>query len=72
MVFSTTYLQLNQPDSALIYAKEENIMVFRVTLSNIWLIYGIRWEVFILRKAWIRLALSYYKRSLDYAIAKET
>ena len=70
MVLATTYLQLNQLDSALIYAKEGehygiqgNIIKY---LANIWYSMG---GIYI-KKGLDSLALSYYKRSLDYAIAE--
>ncbi len=68
MVLATTYLQLNQPDSALLYAKEGERYGIEggITkyLANIWYAMG---GIYI-KKGLDSLALSYYKRSLDYAI----
>ena len=69
MVLATTYFTVEPTDSALIYAKGEhygiqgNIIKY---LANIWYSMG---GIYI-KKGLDSLALSYYKRSLDYAIAE--
>lgn len=68
MVLATTYVQLNQPDSALIYAVEgERYGVMGgITkyLANIWYAMGGIYT----KKGLDSLALSYYQRSLSYAL----
>ena len=68
MVLATNYLMLNQPDSALIYAKEGEQYGTQggITkyLAYIWSVMGdIYWQ-----KGFDSLALSYYHRSLQNAI----
>jgi two-component system, NtrC family, sensor kinase len=70
MVLATNYLMLNQPDSALIYAKEGEDFGTHggITkyLSYIWSVMG---DIYRL-KGIDSLALSYYHKSLQYAMAE--
>jgi signal transduction histidine kinase len=68
MVLGVNYLQLNQPDSALLYAKEGEVWGIRGNipkyLSNIYSVMGdIYWQ-----KRLDSLALTYYHKALGYAI----
>ena len=68
MLLATNYMQLNQPDSALFYAKEGEVYGIRggisKYLSNIYSAIGdIYWQ-----KRLDTMALRYYHKSLQYAI----
>ncbi len=68
MVLATNYMQLNQPDSALLYAQEGEVYGIRggisKYLSNIYSVIGdIYWQ-----KRLDTMALTYYHKSLQYAI----
>ncbi len=68
MLLATNYMQLNEPDSALLYAKEGEVYGIRggisKYLSNIYSVIGdIYWQ-----KRLDTTALNYYHKSLQYAI----